>query len=171
MLRERAKENAEEVEMAYGALLGELARYFLRTLTELGTTENSDDGVWAGISGTSDDKGKQKEEEYEDEEILATVTVVEDFDPDSFIHGPRIKTDPTAYQPQPTESKSTKSPRDTLKKKSKSKKIRYETKDARKVERTKQRARRTEKAELAGGKASRKKFSSGASKKKGGSKR
>lgn len=143
----------------------------MNTDSTRGCAGNGDDGVWAGISGTSDEKGKQKEEEYEDEEILATVTVVEDFDPDSFIHGPRIKTDPATRQPLPMEIKPpTKPSRDaTLKKKSKSKKIRYETKDARKLERTKQRARRTEKAELAGGKASRKRFSS-ASRKKGGSK-
>ncbi|KAF9465022.1 hypothetical protein BDZ94DRAFT_1160885 [Collybia nuda] len=154
MLRERAKENAEEVEMAYGALIA------------------NDDGVWSGISGTPDEKGKQKEEEYEDEELLATVTVVEDFDPDSFIHGPPLKTNPASHQFLPVETKAAATPRDTMlkKKKSKPKKIRYETKDARKTERTKQRARRTEKAELAGGKASRKKFSN-ALKKKGGSKR
>src|SRR6202050_5573793 len=30
-----------------------------------------------------------EEDEYEDEEQLATVSVVEDFDPDTIIHGPR----------------------------------------------------------------------------------
>lgn len=97
------------------------------------------------------------EEEYEDEDMLATVTVVEDFDPDTFIHGPRLKSDPTssassAPPPVPSKQKS-----ERPKRKPKPKKVRYETKDDRKVERTKQRARRTEKAELAGGKAARKK--------------
>ena len=40
----------------------------------------------------STDKGKRKarelEEEYEDEEQVATVTVVEDFDPETLIYGP-----------------------------------------------------------------------------------
>lgn len=34
------------------------------------------------------DKGKQKEKAFEDEEQLATVTIVEDFDPSTLIHGP-----------------------------------------------------------------------------------
>lgn len=104
------------------------------------------------------------EEEYEDEDMLATVTVVEDFDPDTFIHGPRLKSAPA---PSTTPAPHTLPGRvnsERLKKKVRPKKVRYETKDARKVERTKQRARRTEKAELAGGKAARKK---GPAKKRG----
>lgn len=95
------------------------------------------------------------EEEYEDEETLATVTVVEDFsfnpDPDS-----RPKSVPTASASSaPPTVVQAKGNQERSKKKPRPKKIRYETKDARKVERTKQRARRTEKAELAGGKAAR----------------
>lgn len=106
------------------------------------------------------------EEEYEDEDMLATVTVVEDFDPDTFIHGPRLKSVPT---PSTSSAPSThtipaKANSERPKKKIRAKKIRYETKDARQVERTKQRARRTEKAELAGGKAGRKR---GPAKKRG----
>ncbi|KAF8070548.1 nucleolar protein 12-domain-containing protein [Lyophyllum atratum] len=155
MLRERAVENAAEVESAYHALLGNV--------------DDVAEDDWTGIS--SEQKGKRKEEEYEDEEITATVTVVEDFDPDSFIHGPRIPTDSEKRQPSAiatqtaTINPSTSRDNALPKKKMKAKKIRYQTKEERKVERTKQRARRTEKAELAGGKASRKK---GASKRKGG---
>lgn len=102
---------------------------------------------------------------------MATVTVVEEFDPDFFLHGPRIKTAPTHFPSvgdlQHTKLQSKRGEK-IPEKKSKGKRIRYETKDARKVERTKQRARRTEKAELAGGKASKRK-GSGKSKKKGGS--
>ncbi|KAJ7703088.1 nucleolar protein 12-domain-containing protein [Mycena rosella] len=146
-LRERAVENAAQVEKAYGAV----------------DHDDSDD-EWIGISGSADKgKAKQMEEEYEDEDMLATVTVVEDFDPDTFIHGPRLITVPStssAPPPAPVQTNNSERP----KRKPKAKKVRYETKDARKVERTKQRARRTEKAELAGGKAGRKK---GLAKKRG----
>ncbi|RDB25053.1 Ribosomal RNA-processing protein 17 [Hypsizygus marmoreus] len=158
MLRERAVENAAFVESAYHDLLG--------------NANDEDDDEWTGIA--SEKKGKQKEEEYEDEEILATVTVVEDFDPDSFIHSPRLTNAPSTDLPSPAETKrvvpsiSVPHDRSSSKKQSK-KKVRYETKADRKREQTKQRARRTEKAELAGGKASRKKGF--ASKRKGGSKR
>ncbi|KAJ7783290.1 nucleolar protein 12-domain-containing protein [Mycena metata] len=140
-LRERAVENAAQVEKAYGAIID----------------ADEEDDEWRGISGApAKGKGKQMEEEYEDEDMLATVTVVEDFDPDTFIHGPRLKSAPA---PSTTPAPHTLPGRinsERPKKKVRPKKVRYETKDARKVERTKQRARRTEKAELAGGKASRK---------------
>jgi ribosomal RNA-processing protein 17 len=104
---------------------------------------------WTGIA-----KGKQKEieEEFQDQEHLATVTVVEDFDPDELIHGPpkqpRTITDP------PTNSDHLKPPapnpkvkgRDAVKKRRG--KVRYETKDARRLERTKQRERRKKKVEF-----------------------
>jgi len=153
MLRERAVENAAEVESAYHVLLGN-------------HEEDAEDGL-TGIS--SEHKGKQKEEEYEDEEITATVTVVEDFDPDSFIHGPRIVNGAAKYQTPsiqalPT-SASISHDKASPRRKIKMKKVRYQTKEERNVERTKQRARRTEKAELVGGRASRKKHMS---KRKGG---
>ncbi|KAJ7680435.1 nucleolar protein 12-domain-containing protein [Mycena polygramma] len=154
-LREKAITNAAQVEKAYGAV----------------DDDDEGDDEWIGISGAArKGKGKQMEEEYEDEDMLATVTVVEDFDPDAFIHGPRlVKSDPT---PAPSTSApnrtAAKASSERPKKKSKPKKVRYETKDDRKVERTKQRARRTEKAELAGGRASRKK---GPAKKKGAARR
>ena len=124
-----------------------------------GDNVDEEDEEWTGISDSPENgKGVQKEEEYEDEEMLATVTVVEDFDPDSFIHGPRIKTDP-ALSSSSTNYPSTavKPKRDKSRNEAKAKKARYETKDARKVERTEQRTRRAEKAELARGKAARRK--------------
>ena len=109
---------------------------------------------WTGISA----KDNERDEEYEDEDILATVTVVEDFDPDAIIHGPSKLDHPPIGPPdrlEPKPSSNTGHP-PSLKKKSRKIKIPYETSDARKKERIKQRARRTEKAELAGGKAARK---------------
>jgi ribosomal RNA-processing protein 17 len=133
-----------------------------------------------------------EEEEYEDEEQLATVTVVEDFDPDTIIHGPpRIPsspgddesmeyqsrsstkaksasnsaTTPSIMTTEPTKAwaKSNLSVKTKLKM---SKKVRYQTKAERGLEKKKQRARRTEKAERAGGKASRSSISRGKGKKR-----
>jgi ribosomal RNA-processing protein 17 len=174
MLRERAIENAAEVEKAYGAILGERNILTIWHAKQEPTPVNADaDEEWTGISLSSEAKGKQKEEEYQDEEVLATVTVVEDFDPDTFIHGPP----PTPRENHPAEPTPAKTPpakvsRDKVasRKPSKGKKVKYETKAERMVQQTKQRARRTEKAELAGGKASRKK-GPGASKKRGSGRR
>ncbi|KAJ8076552.1 hypothetical protein PM082_000975 [Marasmius tenuissimus] len=156
MLKEQAAENAAQVEQAYGAIL-------------------PDETEWTGISGTRSDSEREghveQEQEYADEEVLATVAVVEDFDPDALLHGPvpsDSQTRSPASPPHPSTSKS-KSTATTsrlnskaeasIKRKPKSapKKIKYETKGARKAEKSKQRARRAEKAELAGGKAARKK--------------
>ena len=100
------------------------------------------------------------------EEQLATVTVVEDFDPSTLIHGPPTDTSPEdvpagTTTPAPT-SAAAKAPASKLsssaaKKKVRPKDIKYETKAARKTARAKQHARKTEKAERAGGKASRRK--------------
>ncbi|KAJ2996071.1 hypothetical protein NUW54_g7283 [Trametes sanguinea] len=72
MLAEQAAKNAEEAERAYG-----------------GIVDVDSDDEWDGLSDSSKGKGRAREEqeEYEDEEQLATVTVVEEFDPDSLIHG------------------------------------------------------------------------------------
>ncbi|KAF7321669.1 hypothetical protein MKEN_00688300 [Mycena kentingensis (nom. inval.)] len=128
-LRQRAIENAAAVEKAYGA-----------------QDDGEDEEEWAGVPD-------KLEEEYEDEELLATV-VVEDFDADTLVHGsaetrPPLQRDSVAPVTREREQKQ-------IKKKPKPKKIRYETKDARKAQRGKERKRRTEKAELAGGKAARK---------------
>lgn len=163
MLREKAIENAAQVEAAYGAVLGKIVLSLLISLADI----ILDDDEWSGISL---DKGKQKEEEYEDEEILATVTVVEDFDPDTIIHGPTPAALAVPSQPSTTKTKmARKRDLETSKKKFKEKKVRYQTKGDRNIERTKQRKRRSEKAELAGGKASRKRGPSDP--KKRGSKR
>nr|GAT56799.1 predicted protein [Mycena chlorophos] len=133
-LRQRALENAAQVESAYGA-----------------TANDSEDDEWEGIS-------KKIEEEYEDEQMFATV-VVEDFNADTLIHGSTEPHPPSRSAPQPPVVQSNpKREQSTAakKKKLKPKKVRYETKAARQAERSKQRARRSEKAQLAGGKAARK---------------
>lgn len=102
------------------------------------------------------------------------MTVVEDFDPDVLIHGaPREKS--SAKLREKTEADPAQASRNAkakgeasnpaggttkgLKAKSKSKtkgkRVKYQTKAERNVEKRKQRARWTEKAERAGGKASR----------------
>lgn len=129
-------------------------------------------------------KGKQKEEEYEYEEQVATVTVVEDFDPDELIHGPPTHKEPpftsyegeageladetTSHQPRirgsqhsrPSVVKSSTTVA-RAKGKPKPKDIKYQTNAARKADNLKQRRRKVEKAERAGGKASRKSASGG----------
>ena len=134
---------------------------------------------WSGISSSASlDKGKdkQKEEEYEYEEQVATVTVVEDFDPDELIHGPQITRGLLPTADEDTRVASTKDPASEppsqgsqnktvpkssgmgprAKPKSKPKDIKYQTNAARKADKLKQRRRKVEKAERAGGKASRK---------------
>ncbi|KJA29039.1 hypothetical protein HYPSUDRAFT_33549 [Hypholoma sublateritium FD-334 SS-4] len=148
-LREKALENAAHVEKAYGAT----------TDADL-EADDSEDDTWAGI--------QPEDAEFEDEETLATVTVVEDFDPDTLIHGPpKAAADPQQYAPaEPAAPPKPKAGKPKIRER----KVRYETKDARKREQVKQRKRRTEKAELAGGKASRRP-SGGKGKRHGGPKR
>ena len=159
MLRERAIENAAQVEKAYGAVIGRCSFHlnFNQQSFKSNYDIDNDDDEWAGLSA----KENERDEEYEDEEMLATVTVVEDFDPDTIIHGPPKPDHPPVVQPDRLEPKSKPSRQlhsntGSSMKKSRPRKIPYETADARKKERTKQRARRTEKAELAGGKGARK---------------
>lgn len=148
--------------------------------------EEADEAEWHGISNSSSidkGKGKQKEEEYEYEEQVATVTVVEDFDPDELIYGPQSRGRSSPHPdgnglstampkmrsqarepPQSarviTSAKSASGPaaaeRAKLKSKPKPKDIKYQTNAARKADKLKQRKRKVEKAERAGGKASRK---------------
>ena len=123
---------------------------------------DQDENEWSGID-RSVDKGKSmQQEEYEDEDQLATVTVVEEFDPHAIIYGPprthnhsqhsstRLPAQPTI---QPLEQGG--KPGFKIKAGRKVKKVHYESKSARTTEKRKQRARRTEKAERAGGKARR----------------
>ncbi|KAG6849993.1 hypothetical protein H0H93_002783 [Arthromyces matolae] len=153
MLREQAAQNASEVESAY--------RVF--------RDDSSAQDEWSGI-GTS--QVKQNEEEYEDEEVTAIVTVVEDFGPEMSLHGPHPPVDTKTIQdskPASSTPLANTAPARSAPKKTPKQKVRYQTKEERKRERRKQHGRRTEKAELAGGRASRKKGA--AQKRKGGSKR
>jgi ribosomal RNA-processing protein 17 len=124
--------------------------------------QDIDDDEWSGIGGEPVAEGEtEKAEEYEDEEHLAIVTVVEDFDPHTIIHGPPqiAASHPVAPPPDLPMPSTTKRKRIDVagaKANTIAKKIRYETKSARKAEKGKQRARRTEKAERAGGKSTRK---------------
>ena len=128
------------------------------------------DEEWGGLGfgGDEDERADPIEEEYEDEEQLATVTVVEDFDPAELLHGPsRPHEDandgedaemedvpsvaPKQDKPKVVEAKKTKTKAAT-----KAKDVKYQTNAARKVERAKQVRRKKEKAERAGGKGMRK---------------
>ena len=93
-----------------------------------------DDGdeEWHGIPSISREASNR---EYENEEILATVTVVEDFDPDTLIHGPSR----SELEPEPERSLS--------KPKTKTTNIYYENKHSHQKERMKQQARVFKKAE------------------------
>jgi len=171
LLAERAAQNAAETEKAYGALV----------------EESDGDTEWSGIvaAGPSPHKGKgkAKEEEYEYEEQVATVTVVEEFDPDVIIHGPNnprsaLDTDTGDHSHATSSESNTLSshtrPQNNLhpgrrqkdgmgtgrsktkpRVAAKPKDVKYQTNAARKADRMKQRRRKTEKAERAGGKASR----------------
>ncbi|CAA7259095.1 unnamed protein product [Cyclocybe aegerita] len=193
MLREQALENAASVEKAYGAVIGTPSPFSPHVNSNPFPDDDNDDhddewhGIGTGTGSSPNPADIARDEEYENDETLATVTVVEDFDPDTIIHGPP-KSEPAPNPIPASTSTSTLTPTSRPAKKpsqppsssqsaikSKStpqKKIRYQTKDARKREQVKQRARRTEKAELAGGKASRKyKGSSRGGRGKHGSKR
>ncbi|KAJ8487680.1 hypothetical protein ONZ45_g14243 [Pleurotus djamor] len=158
-LREQAAANAAQVEHAYGGLQDD--------------SSDEQHNHWNGISHGNQDA------EYEGEAVVATVTVVDDFDPTELTHGPSPSTsksqtlgDPShgaasssaatrssrsgKRQPQSTPTDRSKHTAQTATSPSNPKKIKYETNAARKSQRMKQRARRTEKAERAGGKASRK---------------
>ncbi|KAG2368346.1 nucleolar protein 12-domain-containing protein [Suillus spraguei] len=151
-LAERAAQNAAEVEKAYGATIDGSA---------------DEDG---GLGSSGIERDREVNGEYEGEEQLATVTVVEDFDPTAFLHGPPMTGSALADRPDSPSSTSVKlkgkerAQKDHLmpkvkakaKKNEKMKSVKYQTKAARLAERSKQRARRTEKAERAGGKSSRK---------------
>lgn len=97
------------------------------------------------------------------------MTVVEDFDPEVLLHGPKTNKGPedepgsqtnvrktvnfdTKAKPSSTGVKKTRS-----KVSAKAKDIKYQTNSARKAERGKQLKRKTEKAERAGGKGARRK--------------
>ena len=126
---------------------------------------------WTGIDPERDaDAAERHEYEYSDEEQLATVTVVEDFDPSALLHGVAASEEqheraspspPHPPRPPPRGKAEGENERWSAaskgKKKGAAKKVRYETQAARRAARAKQHARMTEKAERAGGKASRNK--------------
>jgi ribosomal RNA-processing protein 17 len=96
---------------------------------------------------------------------MATVTIVEDFDPSSLIYGPAKTIPPQsndAFDENPQPNRRPSAPRIKTKDKSKlkvskkAKDIKYQTAAARKSDKRKQLKRHTEKAERAGGKQSRK---------------
>lgn len=145
MLAERAARNAAQVEAAYGG-----------------------DHVGDEETPGSDPEEDRIQEEYENEEQVATVTVVEDFDIDTLIHaeppserpnpGPSSNRDQDqTRRPECQKLKSTtnNTPTTSKKKATSVKKIKYETKAARLAEKRKQHARKFEKAARAGGKQSR----------------
>lgn len=143
LLAERAAANAAQVEAAYGG----------------------------GPANEADTQGPDSEEdviqeEYENEEQVATVTVVEDFDMDTLIHTETPAEHPIPVlsnrnqgqsklsEPRTKASKSTttNTTRAYKRKMNSPKKVKYETKAARLAEKRKQRARKLEKASRAGGK-------------------
>ncbi|KAI0302521.1 nucleolar protein 12-domain-containing protein [Russula brevipes] len=170
MLAEQAAQNAARVEEAYGGVAQRV----------------ESDEEWTGIASSPSSSGAgpdpEHEYEYSDEEQLATVTVVEDFDPSALLHGVPV---PSSSEEQRPEERAPPLPRarakvatrghsssadvgggerplaknegKTNKNGAAAKKVRYETKAARRATRATQRARKTEKAERAGGKAARKK--------------
>ena len=188
MLAEQASQNAAKVEEAYGGFVQRasdsslsltLPFFFPRERQLMWVVKNkndttdvvqSDQESWTGIASQAADLEREHEHEYSDEEQLATVTVVEDFDPsaplyhatasDADHHPPAEQGSlPSPLQPPPPPPP----PRSSREKAAASRKdggvaknVRYETKAARRATRATQRARRTEKAERAGGKAARK---------------
>lgn len=116
------------------------------------TDQDAEDDEWGGV-GTSSG-GREQDEEYEGEQVVATVTVVEDFDPTTITTGPIPPPRPSLREDAIADLRSTHSTKPSIPKASKpkprTKKISYQTKDARKHERSKQHARKLEKAALAG---------------------
>ena len=177
MLAERAVKNATEVEKAYGALISgkHFSCWSCMELALILSSSGDEGEDWGGVSASSSlekGKGKAREhaEEYEDEEQLATVTVVEDFDPDTLLHGPPIgrptrdeaeqgasPTTPSVLPETKTAAKKTSTDikKSQSKTTAKAKTIKYQTNAARKAERSKQQRRKSEKAQRAGGKSAR----------------
>jgi len=154
MLREQAVQNAAEVEQAYGAIVCKWPCFAVGCCAVSNRcVDPENDEEWEGTS--SPEKGKQKmtEAEYEDEEILATVAVVEDFDPDAILHGPNP---PSTHAPPalkvskpsttPSKAKLLTSTKSKLKPRKPSS-IKYETKSERLAAKSKQRKKRSDRAE------------------------
>ena len=178
MLAEQAAQNAAKVEEAYGGVVQRASHFYtsspsiqgkLTVVAKNAAVELDSDGEgWTGIDPEHDAE-ERHEHEYSDEEQLATVTVVEDFDPSAVLYGA-----PASDSEEQHERASASSPHPRPpprgkveggnewgsaaskgKKNGAAKKVRYETKAARRATRATQHARRTEKAERAGGRAAR----------------
>jgi ribosomal RNA-processing protein 17 len=211
ILAEQAAQNATKVEEAYGGLVQRTSHYLLSSVfnarlsgwltwfskkkkKKIPAVESDSDGEWTGINSSSSGAGAdgpgdhdagQREREYSDEEQLATVTVVEDFDPSTLLgfddrdggrlsgvvvsEEPRERASPPRHR-KVVEGERVRRGNDASKNKKvgpgTAKKVRYETKAARKSARAKQQARRTEKAERARGKAPGRKERTGGKKKR-----
>lgn len=138
-----------------------------------GTIESQDEGVLKSLSPEQKGKGKATAE-YEDEEQLATVTIIDELDPDSLHHahwdfGNADDTSTSSSGSPRTRRASLNEPKDTTetdpplrrasnkdgsarskkKTRERQKKVAYETKAARKAARTKQRSRMKEKTDMA----------------------
>jgi ribosomal RNA-processing protein 17 len=115
-------------------------------------------GHGGNVDGTSKGKPQENEAQFQNEEELTTVTVVEEFDPDELIHGPSnatISTSKDDYRTPAAKPKPKQLHKMSEEKTKRKTKVRYETKNARLLERAKQRARKAKKADLAGGKEER----------------
>lgn len=193
-LNEQAIENAKQVEEAYG----NGASCFLRSSvrhrgadlfddawhgTIGGDGDASKDEEFSGFSSKEKEKDREVQEAYEDAEQLATVTVIDDFDPATlWNHGstsaasldmdvtakeaaPALRSNGRSDEPAPrhaaavqrstTHGEQASRSSKVRSSKTKPKKIAYESKAARKDSRQKQRTRKGEKASLAGGRQSR----------------
>lgn len=162
-LKVRAEENARQVESVFQeGTLQSLVSFFsaflmaiLDYLQEFGD-EEPDTESETGSSSTKK-ATSQGIQEYEDEERLATVTVIEDCEPESFRHIHPIMTRLGADGIVNSNHKASDQSgvllqeRKSHERKSKQKKIAYETKAARKAARLKEHSRKHEKADLAGG--------------------
>jgi len=185
VLAEQASQNAAKVEEAYGGFAQRASNCPVFSshprLTWIRNPDvvDSDQESWTGIASPSAalerEREREREHEYSDEEQLATVTVVEDFDPtvllyraattasddDAELPAVEVERRPlrSPLPPPPGKASRSRSRKDDDDKKKKV--VRYETKAARRATRATQRARRTEKAERAGGKAARRKAAGG----------
>jgi ribosomal RNA-processing protein 17 len=122
------------------------------------------------VCSSSHAEDSEREEEYEGEEQLATVTVVEDFDPATLIYGSPVPArHATILEKDGTQRKMNQTTETVVtrakiapakaaqaKASNRAKEVKYQTTAARRAEKRKQLARHTEKAERAGGKQQRK---------------
>ncbi|KAH9040957.1 nucleolar protein 12-domain-containing protein [Lactarius pseudohatsudake] len=109
VLAEQATQNAAKVEAAYGGFVQSVSSIGFFPLpaaheaTHARPDTGSDDEEWHGIASAPSNDAGLEQETYSDEEQLATVTIVEDFDPSTLIHGPTSSSEPQVpFQPLPS---------------------------------------------------------------------